>query len=418
MTLVVPEIDRLAGIECYCTSFAGAGGSIKQGSEGFRVSELVDESLAESISPSFDDRHRYPIYVLEKHDIDSNHALFEIERECRIRLRVMGIKDAKAVTTQYAGADKVMKNPPPELKSTHTRLTLKGFTKRPLGKEFLAGNRFEIIIHNPSSQDLSGFITEIGRIGNFYGLQRFGSERLVTHLVGREIVRRNFGRAVELLLSYTTEYDTPMSKEIRSKSADPGSYRQVLRMLPRGMDIERQVLSALVAGKDAVSALRAVPIAIRRLFVQAYQAYIFNRCLSAAIMNGEDLLEPAAGDLCFEMEGPATFGRIIKYDPAAKAKMVPAIRMAGYTFQPGKGRFENITKTILQEEGATAKDFYIKEMQELSQQGGFRQAPLWCMDFSYRQDPLAVSFKLPKGSYATTLLREIIKPQDPIKSGF
>lgn len=413
----VPRIDRLAGIECYCTSFAGTGGSIKQGSEGFRVSELVDDSLAESISPSFDDRHRYPIYVLEKRDIDSNHALFEIERECRIRLRVMGIKDAKAVTTQYAGADKVIKNPPSELKSTHTRLTLKGFTRRPLGKEFLAGNRFEITIHDPRLQDLQGFVTEIDRIGNFYGLQRFGSERLVTHLVGREIVRRNFGRAVELLLSFTTEYDTPMSREIRSKSADPGNYNHVLRTLPRGMDIERQVLSALVAGKDAVSALRAVPITIRRLFVQAYQAYIFNKCLSAAIANGEDLLEPAAGDLCFEMEGPATFGRIIKYDPAAKAKMVPAIRMAGYTFQPGKGRFENITKTVLEEEGATAKDFYIKEMQELSQQGGFRQAPLWCMDFSYKS-PLAVSFKLPKGSYATTLLRELIKPEDPIRSGF
>jgi tRNA pseudouridine13 synthase len=240
----------------------------------------------------------------------------------------------------------------------------------------------------------------------------------VTHLVGREIVRRNFGRAVELLLSYTTEYDTSASKEIRSKSADPGNYRQVLRMLPRGMDIERQVLSALVAGKDVVFALRAVPIAIRRLFVQAYQAYIFNKCLSGAVTNGEDLRQPAAGDLCFEMEGPATFGRIIKYDQVSKAKMVPAVRMAGYTFQPSKGRFENITKAILQEEGVTAKDFYIKEMQELSHQGGFRQAPLWCMDFSYRQNPLAVSFRLPKGSYATTLLREIIKPQDPIRSGF
>ena len=413
----VPRIDRLAGIECYCTSFAGTGGSIKQGSEGFRVSELVDDSLAGSISPSFDDRHRYPVYVLEKRDIDSNHALLEIERECRIRLRVMGIKDAKAVTTQYAGADKVIKNPPSELKSAHTRLTLKGFTKRPLGKEFLAGNRFEITIHDPRSHDLQGFVPEIGRVGNFYGLQRFGSERLVTHIVGREIVRRNFGRAVELLLSFTTEYDTPMSTEIRSKIADPRNYRQVLRTLPRGMDIERQVLSALVAGKDAVSALRAVPITIRRLFVQAYQAYIFNKCLSAAIANGEDLLEPAAGDLCFEMEGPATFGRIIKYDPASKAKMVPAIRMAGYTFQPGKGRFESITRAVLEEEGAAAKDFYIKEMQELSQQGGFRQAPLWCMDFSYTS-PLAVSFKLPKGSYATTLLRELIKPEDPIRSGF
>jgi tRNA pseudouridine13 synthase len=414
----VPKIDRLAGIECYCTSFAGTGGSIKQGSEGFRVSELVDESLAGNISPSFDERHRYPIYVLEKRDIDSNHALFEIERECRIRLRVMGIKDAKAVTTQYAGAERVMKNPPAEMKSAHTRLTLKGFTKKPLGKEFLAGNRFEITIHQPRSQDLSGLVPEIGRIGNFYGLQRFGSERLVTHLVGREIVKRDFGRAVELLLSYTTEYDTPMSKEIRSKSADPASYRQVLGMLPRGMDIERQVLLALVAGKDAISALRAVPITIRRLFVQAYQAYIFNRCLSAAIGNGEDLLQPAAGDLCFEMEGPATFGRVIKFNPASGAKAVPAVRMAGYTFQPGKGRFENITKTILEEEGVAAKEFHVKEMQELSQQGGFRQAPLWCMDFSYRQGPLAVSFKLPKGSYATTLLREIIKPEDPIKSGF
>jgi tRNA pseudouridine13 synthase len=418
MTLDVPKIDRLAGIECYCTSFAGTGGSIKQWSEGFRVSELVDGSLAGSISPAFDDRYRYPLYVLEKRDIDSNHALFEIERECRIKLRVMGIKDAKAVTTQYAGADKVMRNPAAELKSTHTRLSLKGFTKRPLGREFLAGNRFEITIYDPNSYDLSGFVPEIKRIGNFYGLQRFGSERLVTHLVGREIVKRNFGRAVEMLLSYTTEYDTPASKEIRSKSADPGNYRQVLRTLPRGMDIERQVLSALVAGKDAVSALRAVPITIRRLFVQAYQAYIFNRSLSAAVANGEDLLQPAAGDLCFEMEGPATFGRIIKHDSASEAKMVPAIRMAGHTFQPGKGRFESITKAILQQEGVAAKDFYIKEMQELSQQGGFRQAPLWCIDFSYNKNPLVVSFNLPKGSYATTLLREIIKPRDPIRSGF
>jgi tRNA pseudouridine13 synthase len=414
----VPKIEKLAGIECYCTSFEGTGGSIKQGNDGFRVSELVDESLAHSISQFFDDRHRYPIYVLEKHDIDSNHALFEIERECHIRLRVMGIKDAKAVTTQYAGSDKVVKNPPSELKTRHTYLTLKGFTRRPLGKEFLVGNRFEITIHDPRSQDLSFFIPEISRIANFYGLQRFGSERLVTHLIGREIVKRNFERAVELLLSFTTEYDTPISREIRNKSADPANYGKILRMLPKGMDIERQVLSALVAGKNAVLALRAVPITIRRLFVHAYQAYIFNKCLTAAVMNAENLLQPAVGDLCFEMEGPATFGRIIKYDPAVNAKMVPAIRMVGYSFQPGRGRFENITKTILLEEGVTAKDFYIKEMQELSNQGGFRQAPLWCMDFSYKQSPLVVSFKLPKGSYATTLLRELIKPEDPIRNGF
>lgn len=413
----ISQIDSRAGIECYCTSFAGTGGSIKQGSEGFMVSELVNESL--DISLSYNENHRYPLYILEKRDIDSNHALFEIERELHMRFRVMGIKDAKAVTTQYAGMERVMRNPPAELKSRHTRLTLKGFTKHPLQKKFLAGNKFEIRIYNVRSSDLSGFVPHIRKVGNFYGLQRFGSERLVTHLIGREIVKRNFIQAVELLLCHTTEFDTQMSREIRNKCVDPSNYRQVLKMLPRGMDIERQVLSALVAGRDTIAALRAVPITIRRLFVQAYQAYIFNRCLSRAVMEGEDLLQPQTEDLCFEMEGPATFGRIIKYNPTSKTKLVPAIRMAGYTFQSGKGRFENITRAIMQEEEeVSAKDFYIKEMQELSHQGGFRQAPLWCTDFRYERDPLTVSFKLPKGSYATTLLREIIKPGDPIRSGF
>ncbi|MDQ3718751.1 MAG: tRNA pseudouridine(13) synthase TruD, partial [Thermoproteota archaeon] len=311
-----------------------------------------------------------------------------------------------------------MRNPPTELKSRHTRLTLKGFTKCPLEKRFLAGNKFEIRIYNVRSSDLSSFVPQIIKVGNFYGLQRFGSERLVTHLVGREIVKRNFTHAVELLLSYSTEFDTQTSKEIRNRCSDPRNYQQVLKMLPRGMDIERQVLSALVAGRNAITALRAIPITIRRLFVQAYQAYIFNRCLSKAIIRGEDLLRPQTGDLCFEMEGPMTFGRIIKHNLNSKTKLVPAIRMAGYTFQPGKGRFENITRAILKEEEIDPKNFYIKEMQELSHQGGFRQAPLWCTDFWYEHDPLSVSFRLPKGSYATTLLREIMKPEDPIRSGF
>jgi tRNA pseudouridine13 synthase len=410
----------LAGIECYCTSFKGTGGSIKQGSKGFKVTELMDDSFSANISSSYGNGHRYPLYLLRKENIDSNHALIEIEKELDIRLRIMGIKDAKATTIQYAGMERATKNPPKELKSRHTHLSLKGFTNKPLGKEFLSGNKFEITIHNPKTTDLSDFITQIDNIGNFYGLQRFGSERLVTHLIGKEIIRRNFGHAVELLLSHTTEYDTQMSKEIRSRLADPSNFQKVLKIMPRGMDIERQVLYTLVAGKDPIAALRSIPISIRRLFVQAYQAFIFNRCLSIAILNGENLLKPKQGDLCFEMEGPATFGKIIKFNPATKPekKIIPAIRMAGYTFQPGKGRFENITKTIMQQEEVQARDFYIKEMQELSHQGGFRQAPLWCMSFSHRQNPFTVSFNLPKGSYATTLLREMIKPEDPIRAGF
>ena len=417
--IAVPEIDRLAGIECYCTSSPGVGGSIKQDRKGFRVTELVSDSMAGETAGHYDERHRYPLYLLEKEGVDSNHALIEIERKYHLRLRVMGIKDSRALTVQYAGSERSLNDPRPELNTEHCRLSLKGFTRKPLDKEFLAGNAFEITVHGASS-NIDSFVPEIDRIGNFYGLQRFGSERLVTHLVGRELVRKNFKGAVEHLLSYTTNYDTPESREIREKCADPANYGRLAKNLPRGMDIERQVISALAAGKDSIGALRAIPITIRRLFVQAYQAHTFNRCLSAAISSGYDILRPDSGDLCFEMEGPLSFGRIIKLENAKKGiSVVPAIRLAGSSFQSGRGRFERITNALLEDDGTSPKDFYIKEMQELSQTGGFRQAPLWCIGFNFKKSPaLHVSFSLPKGSYATTLLRELMKPDDPIKAGF
>ena len=416
----VPRIDRLAGIECYCTNFQKLGGSIKKDNEGFTVSEIINESILTDLSPIQDSLHRYPLYILEKKGIDSHHALLEVRKNIGLELRVMGMKDAKATTRQYASSIQVHNIPKQQIcKTKHTFLKLNGFTAKPLGKESLLGNDFSVTIYDAKHSEISEFKTEVEKVANFYGLQRFGSERLVTHLVGREIVKRNFKKAAELLLSYTTEYDSALSKEIRQKSLDPKNYRNILKHLPRGMDIEYQLMNAFVNGKEPISALRSISINIRRLFIHAYQAYIFNRCLSSAIVNGENILRGSSGDLCFEVEGPLTFGKIRKFNPATDldARVIPAVRLAGYSFQPGKGRFELITKKIMDEENVTPRDFYIKEMQELSNQGGFRQAPLCCRDFSY-EGSLVLSFKLPKGAYATTLLREIMKPEDPINAGF
>jgi tRNA pseudouridine13 synthase len=416
----VPRIDRLAGIECYCTNFQKLGGSIKKDNEGFRVSEIINESIITDTSPIQDSSHRYPLYILEKKGIDSHHALLEIRKDLGLELRVMGMKDAKATTRQYASSIQVYNIPKQQIcKTKHTSLKLNGFTTKPLGKESLLGNDFLVTIYDAKHSEMSEFKTEVEKVANFYGLQRFGSERLVTHLVGREIIKRNFKKAAELLLSYTTEYDSEMSKEIRQKSLDQKNYRNILKHLPRGMDIEYQLINAFINGKEPVSVLRSISINIRRLFIHAYQAYIFNRCLSNAIINGENILRCSGGDLCFELEGPLTFGKIRKFNPTTDldARVIPAVRLAGYSFQPGKGRFELITKKIMNEENVTPRDFYIKEMQELSNQGGFRQASLCCRDFSYKGS-LVLSFKLPKGSYATTLLREIMKPEDPINAGF
>jgi tRNA pseudouridine13 synthase len=99
---VIPEIDRQAGIYCYCTEFLGINGKIKEKSDEFHVSELIDDSLLKSpyFSSHQDKIHRFPIFLLEKNGLDSNHAIIELKKKTVLNLKILGIKDAKAVTTQ------------------------------------------------------------------------------------------------------------------------------------------------------------------------------------------------------------------------------------------------------------------------------------------------------------------------------
>lgn len=410
----VPNIDKMAGIKLYSTRFEGIGGSIKLKNEDFKVLELLVDSISNNISSFTDKSYRFPVFLLHKSGMDSNHAIIEISNQLGTRIKVLGIKDSKADTMQYATSDGKKFR---EGKTTHTNLTLLGYSRQSLKKSHIMGNQFQIKISNITKSNISEFIPEIRNIPNFYGLQRFGSERLVTHLVGREIIKRNFKRAVELFLCHTTEYDTQFSKEIREKCRDPNNYGRVVKIIPRGMDLERNILRALINGKDYIGALRSVPINIRRLFVHAYQAYMFNQTLSCIIRDGESITNCSKNDFCFKLENPLTLGKLLKYAGEDSSNLVPAMHLPGYSFKPPEGRFERNLSLIMKEENISPKDFYLKEMQELSVEGGFRQLPLLVNDFSY-SDNLLISFKIPIGSYATILLRELMKPFDPIKSGF
>lgn len=379
----------------------------------------MNNQYLENLSKDSTPTHKFPVFILKKHNVDSNHAITEIRNQFNLELRVLGLKDAKANTMQFATTIQKTRNLPERMKTYHTEICIIGYGNTLLSKSDLWGNQFSVVIVESRHTNLNDFVSDIDQIANFYGLQRFGSERMVTHNVGREILKGNFKRASELLLTETTSYDTTFSREIREQLSDPSNYKKLLGQMPKGMDIEREIVNSLLNKRDYIRALRAIPIGIRRLYVQAYQAYIFNLCLSESLYCGEDITKCTDGDLCFEIESNDVLGKVRKVNPTidTSSTVLPALRLVGYSFQPGKGRFESTTQVILKEEGLTPRDFYIRDMQELSAKGGFRQSVLWCKAFNH-SGSLHVSFKLPKGSYATTLLREIIKPDSPIEAGF
>ena len=55
-------------------------------------------------------------------------------------------------------------------------------------------------------------------------------------------------------------------------------------------------------------------------------------------------------------------------------------------------------------------------MQEISSEGGFRNSSIKCEDYMVEDD--TVSFSLSRGSFATIILREIIKPENQLAAGF
>ena len=270
----------------------------------------------------------------------------------------------------------------------------------------MIGNHFKIKISG-CSDGLNSF-SDSDKILNFYGYQRFGSKRPVTHLIGKTILGRDFAKAVDLILSFTSKYDSAENTEIREKLADKENYKKFYDSVPPQMDIERIVLKEMIEHDDPLKAIRAIPVSLRRFYVQAYQSFIFNKSLSIAFSDGEDLFEAKSGDVCFDFKG--IIGKFVK-----GLDQNLALPFVGYSYYK-KTRFDYQISKVLEHEEITPKDFFIKEMQEVSSEGGFRQAAIHCSDYFTHEN--IVEFSLSRGSFATILLREIMKPQDPMIAGF
>ena len=398
---MIPKIDSEIGISAYTTNFPGCGGAIRKQKEDFNVSELITKKSSSRICSD----SGFAVYKLQKNGIDTRHALDEIFRKRGIRLKSLGLKDASAITEQFVfttyKTDRHI-----EINEPKYSLKKVGFTDKVLSKKEMIGNHFQIKI-NGASNELSEF-REFDKILNFYGYQRFGSRRPVTHLIGRAIIQQDFAGAVDLLLSFTSEYDNTENTKIRELMSDTSKYSEALKIIPKNMDLEKIALKEMMEHNDPIKSIRALPLSIRRFFVQAYQSYIFNHTLSMSLDAGEELFSPQADDVCYNKNG-----ELGKFENDHLQRL--AIPFVGYSYYK-KTRFDYYIKKILRDEGISHRDFFSKVIQEISSEGGFRNSSIKCDD--YNVEDSIVSFSLSRGSFATIVLREIMKPENPLASGF
>ena len=438
-------VERAVGMAYHVSDADGTGGRLRDSPADFRVRELE----AVDPEPVDADPGSYPHLLLrvELRGWDTNDfagGLSDRLGISRERVSWAGTKDKHAVTTQLFSVDSVEPGDLPELRDAD--LEVVGRVGRPVLFGDLAGNAFEVVVRDPArpgtvravTDDLYAFAGSRGpaptgecaatvAVPNYFGQQRFGSRRPVTHEVGLGLVREGFEAAVLAYVGNPSDREPERTREARTYVEETRDWQGALERFPGHMGYERAMCHRLAeadgepGSEDFRAALETAPTNLQQLFVNAAQSYVFNRVLSARLERGLPFAEPVAGDVvCFRdrdvdaLAVPDTdrtqrvtgdrLGTVRRHCERGRAFVTAPL--VGTDTDLGGGEPGEIERDVLAKVGVEPADF---DLPGEFHSEGTRRAVLVRTDLGVRQDPLTFEFALPKGSYATVLLREYLK---------
>jgi tRNA pseudouridine13 synthase len=457
--LFVPDLDKLLGMDVYATKTRGVGGRIKASVEDFVVEEvLVDGSKANingvvppSVLGSTLQRQRFLLCVLIKRNWDTFIAVKNVAKSLgidQVRVQFAGIKDAKAVTAQHITIENVFMEHAGKVAVKEIEVHPVGYIREMLSLFYLLGNNFTITIKSITGLEeaIKSNIVQtmqeleaIGGIPNFFGHQRFGTIRPITHLVGRALVRGEFEEAAMLFLAKHSAHEHPASRQARQDLQSTGNFKKAQENFPKQLRFERIMLNHLANNpEDFVGAFQKLPLKLQALFVQAHQSYLFNRFLSERVKHGLPLNEAIEGDFVVGVERSglpltnaakvATAENLSEVNAKVKAgRLRVALPIFGVKQKLSQGVIGQIERGVLEEEGFKMENLRFNELSRVGGKGGLRAAITPIKGFRLQDVSVneagaecwaKVSFMFFRGSYATVLLRELMKPSDVVAAGF
>ncbi len=427
MPLPAGGLDAALGMEFYITDTRGTGGRVRVSPEDFVVVEVPLIGMEPRPGP-------WTWLMIEKRGVDFIKAVTGLARRLGVRPRdigVGGIKDARAVTIQIVSVKRV--GGPVNMDIPGLRVLRAVNKDVPMSPSLVYGNRFSVLIREAVDGELvEATLRQIRERGlpTYYGYQRFGTRRPNTHIVGRHIVLGRYGDAVMEILCTTYPKESERVKEARRRACK-GDYAKALEAMPRGRYAERMLLRRLVRDpKNYVNALRALPPLLLRIYVEAYQSYLFNRFLSERIRLGMPLKRAIEGDLVALLDEHGFPTRHVLMVPRGhedtinreieRGRFVPVLPVPGHSTKLPGGRMGDAVRRILLKEGISPEHFRIRAVPEASTGGSYRPTYTLPEDVKYwtYDDSVRLVFLLRRGNYATTLLREVMKPSDPVDAGY
>jgi tRNA pseudouridine13 synthase len=328
---------------------AGIGGRIKQAPEDFEVEEIP------AYEPSGEGEHLF--LWIEKRGMGAEFFQRQVAKRLGLptgEVGTAGLKDRHAVTRQFVSVPAAVEANLASLEGDGIRLLRHARHGNKLKPGHLHGNRFRILIrdadrgHDAALQSILERVRGEG-LPNYYGTQRFGRDAETARL---------------------------------------------------GLD--------LLAGK----AKKMRSPFLRKLALSAVQSLLFNAYLTQRLADGL-MRRVLPGDVMAKWPAGGMFNAedvAVEQERFDRRETVPAGPMFGRKTFPAKSEAAEREASILAAAGFTKESF---EGFGKLLQGTRRHNLIYLNELSaiWEEDGLRLAFALPAGSYATVLLREIMKAE-------
>ncbi len=220
---------------------------------------------------------------------------------------------------------------------------------------------------------------------------------------------------------------------------DDGEWEKSLELMHPGMRYEKMMLKVLIkeekrairkiAEKEGIepeevdkskvelsdkaykNAIHALPKPLQRMFVHAYQSFLFNAAVSERVAMGMD--KYIEGDIVIDKEE-----RIVRdktneefQEMVSSFEINQTCPLYGTKVPFAGGEVGKMEESILDSYGLTKADFEVPKMPRLGSHG-LRRAmrfQVWDASAVATDDGVMCEFSIDKGSYATAVLREVMK---------